>query len=56
MEGYPPEMHAAVIYRLAEAKIAHVRLLRARSCGTKTCSLSRPCYFPSGFSGHFGER
>ena len=33
MEGYPPEMHAAVIYRLAEAKIAHVRPLRARSPG-----------------------
>ena len=27
MEGYPSEMHAAVIYRLAEGKIAHVRLL-----------------------------
>ena len=27
MEGYPSEMHAAVIYRLAEGKIAHVWLL-----------------------------
>jgi hypothetical protein len=27
MEGYPSEMRAAVIYRLAEGKIAHVRLL-----------------------------
>lgn len=27
MEGFPTELHAAVIYRVAQGKIAHVRLL-----------------------------
>jgi hypothetical protein len=26
-EGFPPELHAAVIYRIADGKIAHVRML-----------------------------
>lgn len=27
MEGFPAELHAAVVYRVADGKIAHVRLL-----------------------------
>lgn len=27
MEGYPTEMHVAVVYRVADGKVAHVRLL-----------------------------
>lgn len=27
MQGFPSEMHAAVVYRVADGKIAHVRLL-----------------------------
>ncbi len=27
MQGFSPDMHAAVVYRVADGKIAHVRLL-----------------------------